>query len=224
MITHNKYGYEIIVVDNGSEDGSYEMLRDKYESKICLLRNSKNGCSSGRNLGVLHAKGDWIVFLDSDQWVISDSWLDCSLNILNDKITLGAISWNAGWFEPNKTTGPIVDYLPNRGITDCNCLYRTDIAYLATSGLVMKKKIFEEIGGFDEFYDPTCFEDTDLSLKIRQKGYDIAYSPYMAIMHLPHQTTKSGSSAHTKLMNRNGEYFKNKWEKIDKSLLEYYLK
>ena len=88
----------------------------------------------------------------------------------------------------------------------------------------MKKKIFEEIGGFDEFYDPTCFEDTDLSLKIRQKGYDIAYSPYMAIMHLPHQTTKSGSSAHTKLMNRNGEYFKNKWEKIDKSLLEYYLK
>ena len=46
----------------------------------------------------------------------------------------------------------------------------------------------------------------------------------MAIMHLPHQTTKSGSSAHTKLMNRNGEYFKNKWEKIDKSLLEYYLK
>lgn len=224
LIAHNKYNYEIIVVDNGSKDGSYEMLKDKYGSKICLLKNSKNGCSSGRNLGVSHAKGDWIVFLDSDQWVISDSWLDCALNILNDQITMGAISWNAGWFEPGKTTGPIVDYLPNRALSDHNFLYRTDIAYLATSGLIMKKKIFEEIGGFDEFYDPTCFEDTDLSLKIRHNGYDIGYSPYMAIMHLPHQTTKSGSSSHTKLMNRNGEYFKNKWEKIDKSLLEYYLK
>ena len=224
LITHNRYNYEIIVVDNGSKDGSYEMLKEKYDSKICLLQNDRNGCSSGRNLGVAHAKGDWIVFLDSDQWIISDSWLDCALNILNDKVTIGAISWNAGWFEPGKTTGPIVDYLPNRAISDHSLLYRTDIAYLATSGLIMKKKIFDEIKGFDEFYDPTCFEDTDLSLKIRHEGYDIAYSPYMAIMHLPHQTTKSGSSTHTKLMNRNGEYFKSKWEKIDKSLLEYYLK
>ncbi len=223
LISHNSYNYEIIVVDNGSSDGSYEKLQKKYISKITLLKNKQNGCSSGRNLGVSNATGDWIVFLDSDQWVISDTWLDCALNIMRNNITLGAISWNAGWFEPNKTTGPIVDYLPGRGVQDPTILYRCDIAYLATSGLLMRKSLFSIIEGFDEFYDPTCYEDTDLSLKIRNAGFEIAYTPYMAIMHLPHQTTKSGSSSHTKLMERNGEYFRKKWSELNPELLKYYL-
>ena len=80
------------------------------------------------------------------------------------------------------------------------------------------------MGGFDEAYDPTCFEDTDLSLKIRNAGYELAYCPYMSIMHLPHQTTNSGTESHKKLMSRNGAYFADKWKKSNPKLLEYYLK
>lgn len=223
LINHNRrYGYEIIVVDNGSTDGSYELLQDKYSDKITLLRNSVNGCSSGRNLGAANAKGDYLVFLDSDQWIISDYWLDSALDLLENNVSIGAVSWNAGWFDEGKTTGPIVDYMNNRGLESSEIWYRTDIAYLATSGLVMRADIFKGIEGFDEFYDPTCFEDTDLSLKIRDYGYELAYSPYMGVMHLPHQTTQSGSSRHTKLMERNGKYFLDKWNALNTKLLEYY--
>ena len=100
---------------------------------------------------------------------------------------------------------------------------KSDIAYLATSGFVMKHELFDQVGGFDEYYDPTCFEDTDLSLKIRHAGYELAYCPYMSIMHLPHQTTHAGSLKHTKLMERNGKYFKDKWEKLHPRLLKYYV-
>ncbi len=98
----------------------------------------------------------------------------------------------------------------------------TDIAYLGTGGLVMERRLFELTGGFDEFYDPTCFEDTDLSLEIRDAGYELAYCPYIGVMHLPHQTTQSGSRQHERLMKRNGEYFQAKWKERREELLEYY--
>ena len=89
--------------------------------------------------------------------------------------------------------------------------------------MLLRKSLFDQIGGFDECFDPTCFEDTDLSLKIRHAGFELAYCPYIGIMHLPHQTTQSGSEAHAKLIKKNGAYFMDKWKKIEPALLEYYI-
>ncbi len=223
LIAHNRrYGYEIVVVDNGSTDGSYEFLQEHYQGRIVLVRNAKNGCSSGRNLGVRNSTGKYVCFLDSDQWIISDCWLDSVLEILQGSCQIGAAGWNAGWFEPGKVEGPIVERISNRAVDSAKIWYRLDAAYLATSGFVMERRLFDEIGGFDEFYDPTCFEDTDLSLKIREAGCELAYCPYMGVMHFPHQTTKSGSRQHTKQIKRNGEYFEKKWKERRPELLEYY--
>ena len=218
------YNPEIIVVDNDSTDGSYEKLIETYGDKIKVIKNDRNGCSCGRNLGVRHATGEMLLFLDSDQWVIGDHYLDAALDLLQENSHVGAVGWAAGWFNPDDVAGPIADYLPNRGITSPLLLSRTDIAYLGSGGLLMTKSLFEKIEGFDEFYDPTCFEDTDLSLKIRHAGYELAYCPYTAIMHLPHQTTHSGNAAHEKLMQRNGTYFMDKWKQANPKLLEYRLK
>lgn len=224
LLAHNKrYGYEVIVVDNGSTDGSCELLAQKYLDRIVLIKNTKNGCSSGRNLGVSKSHGKYLCFLDSDQWVASDYWLDSALDIFQSNPHIGAAGWAAGWFTPNSVAGPIVDYMYNRAIDSADIWYRTDIAYLGTGGFVMERSLFEEVGGFDEFYDPTCFEDTDLSLKIRDAGYELAYCPYIGVMHLPHQTTQSGSRQHAKLMQRNGAYFERKWKKRRPELLEYYV-
>lgn len=224
LLAHRQYaGYEVIVVDNQSEDGSFEMLKEEYADRIVLVQNDQNGCSSGRNLGVKVAQGEYICFLDSDQWVISDLWLENSLHLLEQEDRIGAVGWAAGWFSPGKVAGPIGDYYELRGIRKQRYAYRRDIAYLGSGGLVMRKQLFEQIGGFDEAYDPTCFEDTDLSLSIRHAGYELAYCPSMPIMHLPHQTTNSGSSAHQALMDRNGKYFMDKWKRLQPELLEYYL-
>ena len=85
----------------------------------------------------------------------------------------------------------------------------------------MTRKIFNEIGGFDENYDPTCYEDTDISLKIRDYNKEIIYCPYLGIEHLPHQTTKSGSLQHEKLIKKKGKYFINKWKQKNPELLDY---
>lgn len=222
LMYNGRYSYEIIVVDNGSTDGSFEMLKKEYDGRIRLLRNDRNGCSSGRNLGVKNATGDILCFLDSDQWVIHDYWLDSALELLETEEKIGAVGWGAGWFGLQKIAGMTVDELECRGIKYASVWYRKDIAYLGTDGMLMKKALFEEIGGFDEFYDPTCFEDTDLSLKIRNAGYELAFCPYIGIKHKPHQTTNAGSEKHKALMERNGTYFEEKWQKINSRLLDFY--
>lgn len=220
LLLHNsRYRYEVIVVDNNSEDNSVVNLRRNFEDRIKIVHNRKNGCSSGRNLGVANADGELIVFLDSDQWVISDTWLDAGLYILEHRGSVGAVSWGAGWFVSSDCTGPIVDYFENRAITP-ERLYRNDLSYLATSGFMISKALFDRIGGFDEAYDPTCFEDTDLSFAVNHAGFQTVYCPYMNIMHLPHQTTNSGSKGHKQLLERNGKYFIDKWKEKDPKVYE----
>ena len=85
----------------------------------------------------------------------------------------------------------------------------------------MKKEDFYAIEGFDTAYDPTCYEDTDISLKIRNIGKELYYCPYLGIIHLPHQTTKNGSKGHRLLVNEKGEYFSAKWKQKNPELLKY---
>lgn len=216
------YNCKIVVVDNQSSDGSYEILQSKYKGKILLLRNVKNGCSSGRNLGVAAVNTEFVLFLDSDQWVLHKYWLDAYIEILKDK-DIAAVGWAAGWLGPTGQAYISVDdkedrYLPQNGI------YRSDIDYIGSGGMMMRVSLFNEIGGFDEKYDPTAYEDTDISFKIKNIGGKLVYSPYLGVGHLPHQTTKDGSSEHTERMKKNGEYFAKKWERLNPKLFENLIK
>lgn len=219
----SRYNYQIVVVDNMSTDGSYETLKKDYSDKITLVRNKQNGCSSGRNLGVKNATGKYILFLDSDEWILNKYWLDTYADLIVNNEEIGAIGWGAGWFNKNGFAYNVVDsfefkYMPP------NVIARKDIGYLATCGFIMRKDLFNKVEGFDIAYDPTCYEDTDLSLKVRHAGFGVYYSCHLGVGHLPHQTTKSGTEAHDKLIRAKGEYFLNKWSKIDKSLIFNYIK
>lgn len=216
---NHRYKYEIIVVDNQSQDGSYELIKRKYKN-IKVLRNSKNGCSSGRNLGVANSSKEYVIFLDSDQWVTNDFWLDNYIEVLSSNSSVGAVGWAGGWFNKKGLAYHTFEnfeyrYMPPQG------LYRSDIGYLGSGGLMMSKKLFKKIKGFDLNYDPTCYEDTDLSVNIRHHKKEIVYCPYLGIEHNPHQTTKSGSHIHDILIKEKGYYFVKKWKKINPKLLDY---
>ncbi len=219
----DRYNYQIIVVDNMSTDGSYEILERDYQDKITLIQNHKNGCSSGRNLGVQNSTGKYILFLDSDEWVLNKYWLDNYTDILLQNKQVGAVGWGAGWFNKLGFAYKVVDSYEFKYM-EPNMIARNDIGYLATCGFIISKELFEKIGGFDLNYDPTCYEDTDLSLKIRHFGKEIYYSTHLGVGHLPHQTTKSGTESHNKLIKKKGEYFLNKWKKINNDLIFKYVK
>ena len=220
---NDRYNYQIVVVDNSSSDGSYEKLKQEYNDKITLVRNNKNGCSSGRNLGVENATGEYIIFLDSDEWALNKYWLDTYVKTLINNSQIGTIGWGAGWFNKSGFAYNVVDSYEFKFMPP-NILCRCDIGYLATCGFIMTKKLFEKVEGFDLNYDPTCYEDTDLTLKIRNEGKEAYYSSYLGVGHLPHQTTKSGTTEHDKLIRKKGEYFIAKWKRINPDLIFKYVK
>jgi len=214
------YGYEIIVVDNGSTDGSYELLQQKYtREQILLCRNEKNGCSSGRNLGVSMTQKEYILFLDSDQWITHRHWLRPYEDVMMAHPDFGGIGWDGGFFNLsgafcNTVNSYKLRYMPPQH------LCRTDVGYLGSGGLLMRRDLFDVIGGFDDAYDPTCYEDTDLTMKIRHAGKELYYCPYLGVIHLPHQTTADVFSRENDLRKRNKEYFVNKWKETNPKLLK----
>jgi GT2 family glycosyltransferase len=225
MMIHGEYDLkEIIVVDNASSDGGGEYVRSRFPD-VLVIENSVNGCSSGRNLGAASATGDILAFFDSDQWITSRSCFEEARAVLQDNPCVGAVGWSAGWFEKGRKDlgGMIVDYLPDRGNNreSCERGFRTDIGYLATSGFFIERSFFEELDGFDENYDPTCFEDTDLSFQVKAAGREIAYRDFTGIRHQPHQTTRSGSSSHQALFEKNARYMRKKWADHKEFFLDY---
>ena len=217
----NAYDYEIVVVDNGSKDGSYEMLCERYSAEqVTVCRNTKNGCSSGRNLGVSKTEKEYILFLDSDQWATNAEWLRPYEEVMSLHPDFGAIGWTGGFFNISGTAYSNVDYFAYRYMYP-SMLCRTDIGYLGSGGMLVKTENFRKVEGFDEYYDPTCYEDTDLSLKIRNAGKELYYCPYLGVIHLPHQTTNSGSEAHKALSREKRDYFVAKWSKENPDLLKY---
>lgn len=217
LLTHGKHHLrEIIVVDNASSDGGAEFIEHNYPN-VRLLRNAQNGCSSGRNLGVSAAGGQYLAFFDSDQWFTSSSFFEEALNILKKDASVGVVGWAAGWFDRTRTdlSGMIADYCPNRAMNEVAISkgYRSDIGYLGTGGFFIPKSVFDATSGFDTYYDPTCFEDTDLSFQVKNLGFKICYRDLTGIRHQPHQTTGANNqnSDYTALFLRNAEYFKKKW-------------
>lgn len=215
VIENSRYlNYEIIVVDNKSTDGSLEMLRRKYKEKIRLLENTENGCSSGRNLGMSYATGDFLCFLDSDQEVTSEYWLSEAMKIMEDNQKAGAVGWAGGWLCSNGDAGPIAEDFPDLFST-LKHRYTKEVSYLGTGGMLVRKEVADLVGGFDVRYDPAFFEDTDFSLKIRKAGYQIGICQDIKISHSPHQTTQKLDF--NKVFYEKKKIFLEKWagEKIE---------
>lgn len=220
------YLKEVIVVDNASSDGCAEYIRRNFPT-VLVIKNPINGCSSGRNLGVKSASGDYLVFVDSDQWFTSSCAFEEALSILERDPNVGALGWAAGWFDSSKSDlgGMIADCCPNRAMNE-NAVrmgYRSDIGYLGTGGVFIPKSVFDATDGFDVSYDPTCFEDTDLSFQIKRLGFDVCYRDLTGIRHQPHQTTQANlnSSSYHRLFSRNAAYLKKKWVDYPNFFLDY---
>lgn len=213
LIEFNDYSYQIIVVDNQSTDDSIKLIKEKYANKIKLVLNSKNGAASGRNLGAREAKeADYLLFIDSDQGPVEHRWLDTYLKIMSQYEEIGMLGNGGGFFTEKDLTGPTFEYYSDEALPE-KYSHRTNIDYLVAGGAMIRNEIFQKINGFDEAYDPHIFEDADLSRKVLDVGYQIAYCKDLPIYHLAHSTSKANQNNenYSRQYDKNAQYFRQKW-------------
>ena len=150
---------EIIVVDNGSSDGTLEFIKEKYPS-VTLLEERKRGVSAARNKGIISSKSDWVAFLDSD-----DAWdkkkLEVQKNaLLSNSTNYKLVHTEEVWFKNNIKINQMKKHQKFGGYIFEKCL---PLCCISPSSVLIKKKVFYDIGFFDESLD-VC-EDYDFWLR-----------------------------------------------------------
>ena len=154
--------FEIIIVDDGSKDGTKEWLLLNYPS-VQYIHQPNNGVSSARNKGIQISQGSWIALLDSD-----DEWmpekLEYQIRFLEMNRDSSFCHTNEIWIRNGVRVNQMKKHKKYGGDIFKHCL---DICRISPSSSIIKKDVFEEVGAFDESL--TVCEDYDLWLRVTAK-------------------------------------------------------
>lgn len=187
---------KIIVVDANSSDNSVDYIRTFF-SDVSIVKVENKSISYGLNKGIdqafrLYRNLDYIALLNDDLIFEDTSWLSKLIAIGKSKKDIGALTC--------RLTAP--DGSVQYGGTDEGLLssktakdYKTSHTsrYVDQAGgamFIIKRGVLEKIGGFDEAYRPSTWEDLDLFARIRKAGYKIHYSGNCHVVHLENYSTK----------------------------------
>jgi glycosyltransferase involved in cell wall biosynthesis len=167
VLAQTRGAAEIIVVDDGSSDGTNALVERNYPG-VKLLTQGNRGVSSARNAGVSLSTGEWLAFLDSD-----DEWLPEKLNhqlaCVRDNPHISLIHSDEIWIRRGVRVNPMRKHRKYGGKIFEYCLPR---CVISPSAVMMSRSLFDRVGGFDEEL-PAC-EDYDLWLRICHQN-EVAY-------------------------------------------------
>lgn len=183
-VIENCPGVEIIVVDDASTDGSQIYLKSQ-KPKINLIENSKNlGFAKTANKGAKFAKGDLILFLNTDVEVNSN-FINIVLNYFKNK-SIFAVGLADLSHESNKvvTRGRGTAAISRGFLIHSKREPKAGKTFWVSggSGLFDKGK-FLQLGGFDDIFSPFYWEDIDLSYRAYKSGYRCIFEPNAKVRH-----------------------------------------
>ena len=164
--------YEVVVVDDGSTDGTPDWLRQNATRfpHVRLIEQSHGGPAEGRNRGVDHAQGDVIVFIDSDL-VVTDSFLSCHASSL-------VRSWEARGDRLCFTYGAVVNTANfEQPTAERHKLRDLSWAYFATGNVAIAKEVLQRAGLFDTGFRLYGWEDLELGERLRRMGVQLIKCP-----------------------------------------------
>jgi len=167
--------FELIIVDDGSTDGTETMLDNYEDQKIKYLLQENKGVSSARNRGLEESKGRFIAFLDSDdKWV--DEKLETTIEYIDKYPDINIFHSEETWYKNKKLHNQKNKHKKPDGYVYFKAL---PLCCISISTAVIRRDVFDDIGVFDETL-PAC-EDYDFWLRATQK-YDVKLIPeYLTI-------------------------------------------
>lgn len=232
--TYNNY--EIVLIENNSKKQEtfdyYEKLKDDPRIKITYYDGDFNYAKIC-NFGAKATSGEYILFLNNDIEIITPDWIEqmlmfcqrddvaavgCMLYFPDDYIQHagvvigpGGVAAHAGFRDKKDEPG----YLSRNTIAQ-------NYSAVTAANMLVKKSIFNSINGFDEIF-PSNFNDTDLCLRIREKGYNIIWTPYAQAYHYESISRKELPPEVTGKLNLEAiNLFRDRWGKFIEQGDPYY--
>lgn len=210
--------YEVIIADDASRDETRNIK--EHVKNVAVVVNEKNlGFLRNCNRAASVACGDHILFLNNDTNV-QDGWAaelldvmerDAAVGLVGSKLLYpngrlqeaGGIIWKdgSGW---------------NFGRSDnplrCQYNYLKEVDYVSGASIMIRRSLWEEIGGFDPRFAPAYYEDTDLAFEVRRHGYKVVYQPKSLVVHMEGVShgTNVGQGVKAKQVENQAK-FRDKW-------------
>ena len=232
-----KINHEIIVVDNASDDGSVEFIREKFPYIKLIVNQTNLGFSSANNIALQAAKGKFLLLINPDTIVSEDTitkmieffdrYPDAGLagcKILNPDGSLQLAcrrSFPGPWTSFCKVTGLSTLFPKSRLFARYNLTYLDEnstyeVDAISGSFMMLKKEVYEKVGGFDEQFF-MYGEDLDLCYRIQKNGYKVYYYAGTQIIHYKGESTKRSGLDETKYFYNAMNLF------VKKHLSSFYL-
>lgn len=223
---------QFVVVDNGSTDGSLEMLEQVQQEARGLgmdfrvIANSGNvGACTARNQGLEVAMGDYVAFMDNDVAVRHRAWLGGLVSVLEaapengivgPKLVYPFAPYNIECAGAAISRGGRVQYR-GRGcaIDEPEWNVPAEVQCLISACWLMKREIVERVGNLDEVFNPAQFEDFDFCYRSRQAGWRVLYEPAVEMYHFENVTTDGSPDVKFRYVTmKNWVEFKRRWRAV----------
>lgn len=192
--------FEVIVIDNGSKDGSLESIRKETPQVVCIETGKNLGFSQANNLGINNSRGNFILLLNSDTKILDNS-LDRMLEYLMANSQVGTVgprqlhgnaklqlSWGSFPTLISEAFRKLVHYrlslndLKIRDYLEEKYAGSTDVDWVSGSCLMARKQALTDAGLLDGYFF-MYFEDIDLCRRIKDAGWKIHYNSDITIVH-----------------------------------------
>jgi GT2 family glycosyltransferase len=181
--------FEVIAVDNGSTDGSADLIAERYP-EVQVIRNEQNlGFAGGCNVGLRAARGDVLVLLNQDT-AVRANWLYGLVRTLQSHPDIGIVGAKALY--PNGVVQHAGGYVNlrgegkhiGRGQEDLGQFGEMrDVDYVTGASLGITREAYETIGELDHGFSPAYYEDVDWCYRGRTSGFRVVYAPQAVLVH-----------------------------------------
>ncbi|GAA3802305.1 glycosyltransferase [Cellulomonas soli] len=201
---------QLVVVENDSGDGSTEQIRAAVPGALVIESGANLGFAGGCNLGVQHATGEYVAFLNNDARP-GPRWIEAAVAELDRDPTVGAVASKVlDW------DGALVDYVDG-SLTWFGMGYKRevekpdtgayevakDVLFGTGAAMFVRTGLYRELGGFDERFF-MFYEDVDLGWRLNLLGHRVRYVPESVAYHKHHVTMrKFGNYRESYLLERN---------------------
>ncbi len=216
---HTNQRFELIIVDNGSTDGTLNYLRKytNHRNNVHVIANRENlGFAAGNNQGLAVAVGNYLLMLNNDT-IVTEGWLTNLLSVFerySDVGIVGPVSNNVSGPQQIKEVSYQSLEKMHQFAKEWSAAHKEQtIEYRRVVGfcLLTKREVIDRIGGLDEQFGSGNYEDDDFCLRAAAAGYKTRIAQDAFIHHTGSQTFKGAGINYQQNLERNWKIFKTKW-------------
>ncbi len=204
---------EVILIDNGSSDGSVEFVREFYP-EVTVIQNEKNmGFAAPCNQGAECSQSEYLAFLNNDTRVDPEWLSELTRSIDTPKIDVENVVCAAGKIV--SWDGHVIDYgggimnfhghghhLGMGRAVPADRSHEQPTLFACAASMLIRRDVFFEVGGFDQDYF-AYFEDVDLGWRLWLLGFQVLYCPTAIVFHRGHGTSALSQAERKRLLERN---------------------